>query len=98
MDLTGKNVLVIGSGKSGIAAVSLLTQMQASPVLFDSNEKMTMEELKAKLPAGVEIPCYLVSLPEEVEAATEVLVLSPGVGYPHGREVPGKKDSHNRGD
>ncbi|MGN0386575.1 MAG: UDP-N-acetylmuramoyl-L-alanine--D-glutamate ligase [Lachnospiraceae bacterium] len=79
MDLTGKNVLVIGSGKSGIAAVSLLMQMQASPVLFDSNEKMTMEELKAKLPAGVEIPCYLVSLPEEVEAAVEVLVLSPGV-------------------
>ena len=43
MELQGKKVLVVGSGKSGTAAVKLLTEMGARPVLYDSNEKLTKE-------------------------------------------------------
>ena len=36
MDLKHKKVLVVGGGKSGIAAVGLLTIMGAESILFDS--------------------------------------------------------------
>ena len=38
--LAGKNVWVVGSGISGIGAVSLLDKMGAMPILFDENEKI----------------------------------------------------------
>lgn len=77
--LKGKNVLVIGSGISGIGAVSLLNEMGANPVLFDENEKMTKEALEDKLPEGVKATCVAVELPEDIRKSTDVLVLSPGV-------------------
>ena len=39
MDLTGKQVLVAGLGKSGIAAGALLKKMGCMVCLFDGNEK-----------------------------------------------------------
>lgn len=77
--LQGKKVLVVGSGISGIGAVSLLHKMGAYPVLFDENEKMTAELLQQKLPEKVTAECYAVSLPEETEREIEAVVLSPGV-------------------
>ena len=38
MDLKHKKVLVVGGGKSGIAAVGLLTKMGAESILFDSKK------------------------------------------------------------
>ena len=38
MDLTGKQVLVAGLGKSGIAAGALLKKMGCMVCLFDGNE------------------------------------------------------------
>lgn len=77
--LQGKNVLVVGSGISGVGAVSLLEKMGAYPVLFDENEKMTKEALEAKLPRGVKARCEAGKLSEEVRKRIDVLVLSPGV-------------------
>ncbi len=77
--LKGKNVLVIGSGISGIGAVSLLNKMGANPVLFDENEKMTKEALEEKLPEGARAICVAVQLPEEIRKNIDALVLSPGV-------------------
>ena len=78
MNLKDKKVLVVGSGKSGIAAVGLLHAMQALPVLFDSNEQLTTMQLKEKLQDNV-TECYIGSIPAEVEDKIEVVVLSPGV-------------------
>lgn len=79
MDLKNKRALIIGSGKSGIAAVKLLYRAGAQPVLFDNNEKLEVEEIKDKF-TDAEIPkIYAGSLPEEIEEKTELLVLSPGV-------------------
>ena len=49
MNLKDKRVLVFGSGISGIGAVTLLEHFGAEVVLYDSNEKLTEEELLAAL-------------------------------------------------
>ena len=78
MELKDKKVLIIGSGKSGIAAAGLLKEAGAQPVLYDSNEKLTVSEMEEKL-GSVKIPCYAGILPAHIEKETELLVLSPGV-------------------
>lgn len=77
--LEGQKCLVIGSGISGIGAVSLLEHFDTEVVLYDSNEKLTTEELQAKLPKGSKAVCITGELPAEVEASIQVAVLSPGV-------------------
>lgn len=77
--LRGKKCLVVGSGISGIGAVSLLEYFGAEIILYDSNEKITVEELRAKLPAESKVTCIAGELPGEIEESIEVAVLSPGV-------------------
>lgn len=79
MDLENKRALIIGSGKSGIAAAELLHGAGADPVLYDSNEKLEVEEIRKKLTSAGDMEIYAGSLPETVEASTELLILSPGV-------------------
>ena len=75
----GEKCLVIGSGISGIGSVGLLERMEADVVLYDSNEKLTAEELREKLPEGSKVCCVAGKLPEEIKRETETVVLSPGV-------------------
>ncbi len=77
--LEGKKCLVVGSGISGIGAVSLLEYFGAEIVLYDSNEKITADELRMKLPADSKVACSAGELPDETEESIEVAVLSPGV-------------------
>lgn len=79
MILRDKNVLVIGSGISGIAAVKLLKEAGAIPVLFDSNEKLTVDQIQDKLEAKNSTRVYVSTLPVEVEENIDIVVLSPGV-------------------
>ena len=75
----GEKCLVIGSGISGIGSTSLLEKMGAEVVLYDSNEKLTAEEIREKLPEGSKARCITGELPEEVEKEIQRVVLSPGV-------------------
>ena len=79
MELQNKSVLVVGSGISGIAAVELLHTAGAMPVLFDSNDTLSVEEIKKKLPSDKATACYTGQLPKEVRDEIEIVVLSPGV-------------------
>lgn len=79
MDLQGKKVLVVGSGISGIGAVEALNRVGAEAILFDSNEKLTTQEVAAKLPEGVKAQIVIGTLPAEDEKRVELVVLSPGV-------------------
>lgn len=74
-----KNYLVIGSGISGVGSTKLLEHMGESVTLYDSSEKLTSEEIRAKLPADSRAVCIAGELPEEVAQGTEAVVLSPGV-------------------
>ncbi len=77
--MKGQKCLVVGSGISGIGAISILNRMEAEVIFFDANEKMTLEELEGKVPEGVKVNCYVKELPEDVFKSIEVAVLSPGV-------------------
>ncbi len=74
-----KKILIIGSGVSGIGAARLLLEAGAHPVLYDSNERLSQEEVRSRLPENCGIRILLGELPEKEKKETEVAVLSPGV-------------------
>lgn len=51
----------------------------ADVVLYDSSDKLTKEDLEAKLPGESKAVCIAGELPEEVELSIQAAVLSPGV-------------------
>lgn len=79
INIEGKNVLVIGSGISGIGAVEMLEKLGACPILYDSNEKLKEEDIRKKLRPGSSTPVIFGKIPQEVQASLALVVLSPGV-------------------
>ena len=79
MNLEGKRVLVVGSGKSGVAAAELLKKKGVTVVLFDGNKDLDITSLLEKYPVfrGVEI--IVQELTAEDMARIDLVVLSPGV-------------------
>lgn len=77
--IQNKKVLVAGTGISGISAADLLLKAGAVPCLYDANEKIKEEEVRAKLPAGSQVKIYIGALPQEVCDSMELVVLSPGI-------------------
>lgn len=75
--LQNKNVTVVGSGISGIAAVKLLLTQNVNVTLYDGNSAMDIEETKRKIGADIKIVCG--EFDESLLKETELLVLSPGV-------------------
>lgn len=76
---SGEKCLVIGSGISGVGSVALLEHIGADVVLYDSNEKLTAQDMRGKLAPDSRAVCIAGKLPEEVIDAAETVVLSPGV-------------------
>lgn len=79
MDLNGKRVLVVGSGKSGVAAAELLVKKGIEFVLFDGNKDLDTAALTEKNPVFAEAKILLGELKEEDLAQIDLAVLSPGV-------------------
>lgn len=79
MDLMGKRVLVYGSGKSGIGAANLLTQVGAVPVLYDEKEGITEEDLLSKLDEPSKARARAGALKDEDLKDLDLVVMSPGV-------------------
>ena len=79
MDFSGKNVVVVGAGKSGIGAISLLKTLGAKIVLFDGNEKADAEALKKQVIEYEVEEVYVGTLPKDVVCDADMVVLSPGV-------------------
>ena len=52
MVVKDKNVLVFGSGISGEAACALLLKEEAKVVLYDGNDKLNPEAIRAKIEGG----------------------------------------------
>lgn len=78
-DLVNKKVLVVGSGISGIGAVTALCRIGARPVLFDANDKLEKEVIREKFAQGTEADIILGELPAEIAEEISLVVLSPGV-------------------
>ena len=89
MDVKGKNVLVFGSGISGIAASRMLLAEGANVILYDGNSTLDPEKIKVDILAVCEtissaekkdcIQVILGELPENVLDTLRLTVISPGV-------------------
>ena len=77
--MDNRKYLVVGAGISGIAACELLKRKGFHVELFDGNEKLDIGELCRKHPDLGDIPIHTGSLSDDLAAATDVCVLSPGV-------------------
>ena len=66
MDFSGKKVMIIGAGLSGIAAANLLSGKGASITLFDANAKKALSEasIREKLVSGFDGRIVLGDIPE----------------------------------
>ena len=83
MDLKDKKVLVFGAGKSGISATRLLQRQEADVILYDSNTKLTNQDFMDKFDTGHHFLLVTGELSEELIAALDLLVISPGVALDH---------------
>ena len=79
MDIAGKNVLVFGSGISGIGAAGLLEERGASVTLYDGNDKLDVEESRGKMKDGAKTDIVLGEFPEELLGKLDLVIISPGV-------------------
>lgn len=78
MNLSNKNVMVVGTGISGIGAVNLLNRAGACVILYDSNEKLNKSDIEKKLD-GSRAQIIIGKLDDNIVEKTDLLVISPGV-------------------
>lgn len=74
-----KRYLVAGSGISGIGAVKLLGRNASDITLYDGNEALTEEEIRARLDGNKDVKIVIGELPQEVIDAVDIMVISPGI-------------------
>lgn len=79
MELRGKRVLVVGTGKSGIAAATLLQREGATVILQDGNAALSESEVESRLPDEVSATVVIGDLEESEFNNIDLVVLSPGV-------------------
>ncbi len=79
MDLHGKNILIAGAGVSGVGAAGLLGQAGYAAAIYDGNEKLDVEAVKAKLPDGMDVCFELGEFQDVLAERYDILVLSPGI-------------------
>ncbi|MCR5468594.1 MAG: UDP-N-acetylmuramoyl-L-alanine--D-glutamate ligase [Lachnospiraceae bacterium] len=79
MEFEGKKFLVVGTGKSGVAAAGLLKSKGLNFVLYDGNENLDALKLKNEHEEFSACDIYLGNIPENVMENLDIAVLSPGV-------------------
>jgi len=77
--MNDQKVLVAGGGKSGIAAAKLMLSMGGEVVLYDSNDKIDIEKLKANFPEDAKLTIILGELTRVDLVGIELAVISPGI-------------------
>lgn len=71
--------LVVGTGKSGVAAANLLKGKGEKFYLYDGNENLNCDAFFEKNPSLKGTDIFLGSVPEEIKKEVTCAVLSPGV-------------------
>ncbi len=77
-NIRNKRVLVVGLGKSGIAAVQAMLKLGAIVSVQDSKEAAAVDGQLLNFLKGKGVECYFHKIPEHVEKF-DMLILSPGV-------------------
>lgn len=79
MELKEKRVLVFGAGISGIGAAKLLGHAGAQVILYDGNDQLQEEAVRAKLGDTPVAGFIFGELPERIMDDLDLVILSPGV-------------------
>lgn len=79
MNLSGKTVLVAGTGVSGLAATKLLSHNNIETILYDSNANKTKREIYASFEKIEDMQLVLGELDDEILSKISLAVLSPGI-------------------
>lgn len=80
MDITGKTIIIIGLGKSGMASAAFALGQGAQVAVYDSADLAFNRSLEELAQSGAQV--VLGAMPEqEVLDAADIIILSPGV--PH---------------
>ena len=79
MNLSKKNVLVVGCGISGIGSTKLLEKVGANPILFDENKNVDPDAVRSRFGEETKADIVIGELSKETENAIDLVVLSPGV-------------------
>lgn len=79
MNFRDKKVLVVGAGKSGIAAFNLLDAEKAHTILYDSNANLDKSTIEEQLNQGFQGEIITGELVDEIKDNLDYVVLSPGV-------------------
>lgn len=86
MQFAGKRFLVVGTGRSGVAAVSLLskkvnalTEKGAGIVVFEGNGRLPREEIISRFPEGTGFELITGEISDSVLDTIDIAVISPGV-------------------
>lgn len=79
MRLEKKNVLVFGSGISGIGACRLLEENGADVILYDGNEALDQKQIKERIGSQSKAEILLGELEDAVMEQLDLCVISPGV-------------------
>lgn len=78
-DFTGEKVIVAGTGISGIGAVKMLAKCNANITLYDGNEKLNEEDIRAKIPDVKNVDIILGELEDSVIEENDLMIISPGI-------------------
>ncbi len=79
MDISNKTFVVVGTGKSGVAAAELLLHHAKKVYLYDGNEALDVAAFRKQHPSLEAVELILGTLPAQIETTLDIAVLSPGV-------------------
>lgn len=79
MRFDGKKFLVVGTGKSGVSAVSLLAAEGAGIVVAEGNDKLKREDIIKRFKPGIDFKLVTGDVGDSVLEGTDIAVISPGV-------------------
>lgn len=77
-NIRNKKVLVVGLGKSGIAAVQAMVRLSAEVSIQDSKKEEDIDPQLITFLKGKGVKCYFDRLPEDM-SCFDMMILSPGV-------------------
>lgn len=92
MDFKNKKIMIVGAGKSGIAAANLLTGSGADVCLYDSKKTDAME-IRKSLRSDFDGRVACGNIPADCLEQLDILVLSPGVP----KDLPFVLEYENKG-
>ena len=77
-NIKDKRALIVGLGKSGIAAAQAMIKLGAKVTIQDSKEREETDAQLLNFLEGKNVKCYFHQIPEHV-ADFDMIILSPGV-------------------